>query len=519
MVLFITYFNNTQALLLLLASILLIISLFFQIKNREILAVSFLVLTGICIFSFSALLDPFLNLWDERFHALVAKNLMNHPLKPTLYDNPIVNMAYDSWDKFHIWVHKQPLFLWQIALSFKLFGISEFTLRLPNVILSSFFVLASYRVGKLLVNQRTGFITGILIISTTYITELVAGRQELDHNDLSFMAYISFSIWSYVEYYFSKNKNWIYLIGIFSGLAILCKWLVGLLIYFGWGILRIQQKKLKISENKDLLLSIFIALIIAIPWQILTFIWYPQETIQAYKFNALHFTIPLDGHEGTFWYHFDKFDIIYGALASFLIIPSLYVMYKAIKDKKLFYSLLSMVLVVYIFFSFAVTKMPSFTIVVSIIIFIALASLIDNFFVLLIQYIRAKWLLNFIFILAMLIIVFARIDINSLQDKHTTKNSGNYYTRMLINNKEIFKSLKLPNNTVLFNVKGRHYIEAMFYTGLPAYNFIPSLEQCNDLKTKGCIIAVFQSNNNEIPSYLKNDSTVKILNQQIEGFD
>lgn len=161
---------------------------------------------------------------------------------PTLYDDPIVNMPYDRWDKFHIWLHKQPLFLWQIALSFKLFGISEFSLRLPSVIFGCILVFASYRVGKILVNERTGFLMSILIISSLYNIELIAGQRMLDHNDVSFMVYVSLSIWSLVEYYISKNKIWIYAIGLFSGCAILCKWLVGLLVYFGWIVLKLMGK-------------------------------------------------------------------------------------------------------------------------------------------------------------------------------------------------------------------------------------------------------------------------------------
>ena len=174
-----SYFDDVQVLLLIVASVCFLVSLVFQTKNKTNLAIIFLLFTGIFVFSFSALLDPFLNLWDERFHALVAKNLMSHPLMPTLYDNPVVDISYDRWDRYYIWLHKQPLFLWQIALSFKLFGISEFTLRLPNIILGTILVFISYRSGKLLVNQRTGYISGILMISSIYMLELIAGRQEL----------------------------------------------------------------------------------------------------------------------------------------------------------------------------------------------------------------------------------------------------------------------------------------------------------------------------------------------------
>ena len=126
------------------------------------------------------------------------------------------------------------------------------------------------------------------------------------------------------------------MIGVYSGMAILCKWLVGLLIYFGWFILRVQQNKFKLSFNKDIFASLIITLLIALPWQILTFIWYPAEASLAYKFNTIHFSKALEGHGGTFWYHFDKLNIIYGAIASFLILPAFFSCLKIVEIKKCF---------------------------------------------------------------------------------------------------------------------------------------------------------------------------------------
>ena len=516
---FLTYFDDTQILLLGTAAVCFVVSLFFQTRNKANLAIAFLVLTAIFVFSFSALLDPFLNLWDERFHALVAKNLMNHPLMPTLYDNPVVNMDYDRWDRYYIWLHKQPLFLWQIALSFKLFGVSEFALRLPNIVLGTVLVFGSYRSGKLLVNQRVGYISGVLIITTLYILELIAGRQELEHNDVSFLAYVSLSIWAFIEYQFSGKKYWILLIGLFSGMAILCKWLVGLLIYFGWGVLRLQQKKFKLSYNKDIILSLIITLLIALPWQILTFLWYPTEASNAYKFNTLHLSIPLEGHGGNFWYHFDMFNTIYGSLGLFLIIPAFLVLFKRCKDSVLMYSLLSMVIIVYLFFTLAATKMPSFTIIVSMLIFIAFASLIDYLIDYFNQFIRIAGIRSAVFMLSIITIVILRFDIGSILEKHTLWKEENQHSRMMSHNKQVFQDLNLSAQTVLFNVTGRHYIEAMFYTGLPAYNFIPTFEQYQDMKAKGMDVAIFNANKTEIPDYLTNDTTVIFIDEEIKGYE
>jgi len=517
MPIFTTYFSNIQVFLLTGALAAFFSSIVFHVFGKYNASLLFLLLTAFAVFCFAALLDPFLNLWDERFHALVGKNMMHHPFMPTLYDNPVVNMAYDRWDRYHIWLHKQPLFLWQIALSFRLFGTGEFTLRIPSILLGVVFVYTGYRSGNLLVNKRTGLLTGFFMISTVYFIELIGGGQGLDHNDFSFLVYISLSIWAFIEYFYSGRKFWIFLIGIFSGMAILCKWLVGLLIYFGWSVLKAQQRKNQLSEYSDILVAFIMTLFIAVPWQVFTFVRFPAEALLTYKLNTAHFFRVLDGHSGPFWYHFEIFNTIYGVLSSFLILPGFYFMFRNSRNKQLYYSMVSMVGVVYLFFSFTATRMSAFTTVAALPVFVAFGSLFDAAF----RYFQKKNPGN-IPITLFLFVVFAlfilvRFDVESLQAKHTTWKEGNRWTPALTHNKEVFKSLKLPENTVLFNVKGRHYIEAMFYTGIPSYNFIPTKEQYDDLKAKKRNITLFKTVNGELPDYLKNDPSVMVINQEILG--
>ena len=54
-------------------------------KNNQLnLALILTILGGLILRIYSAS-DLFLHSWDERYHALVAKNLLQHPLLPTLY--------------------------------------------------------------------------------------------------------------------------------------------------------------------------------------------------------------------------------------------------------------------------------------------------------------------------------------------------------------------------------------------------------------------------------------------------
>lgn len=514
-----TYFSDNQIILLAAGICFFLLSLFFHLKEKSKLSIIFLLLSAFFIYCFAAVLDPFLNLWDERFHALVAKNMMDHPIRPTLYDDPVVNMAYDRWDRYHVWLHKQPLFLWQIALSFKLFGVSEFTLRLPSILLGVALVFIGYRSGKLLVNERTGYLTGVLLLSSLYNLELIAGRKELEHNDVAYLVYISLSIWSLIEYHYSKKKYWIYLIGLFAGCAILCKWLVGLLVYFGWFLLKLAERKFRPKEYADLLISVVIAVVVSMPWQIYIMLRFPVESRIAQNYNVQHIFEALDGHTGPWWYHFDRFGILFGKLAPYLILPAFIVLYKRMTDRSTFVPLTGMAIITYLFFSFVKTRMPSFPIITSLLIYVSLAALVDyglNF----INKIKVpEPVKKLVFSVIIIGMFFFRLDIEDIQAKHTLWKKDNTYTRMLSHNRGIFKSLELPENTVIFKVKGQHYIELMFYTGLPSYRFIPSYEQFQEVKQKGRKIAIFKPVEGELPDFIEEDEDVIVLEQQLQGYN
>jgi 4-amino-4-deoxy-L-arabinose transferase len=475
-----------------------------------------LVLAAIFLFSFAATLDPFLNLWDERFHALVAKNLMNHPFLPTLYDNPIVLMEYNIWDRYHIWFHKQPLFLWQISLSFKLFGVSEFSLRIPNIIMGVILTYITYRTGKVLTNYKVGIVAGLLLCTSNYLLELVSGYQGLDHNDFSFLFYVSLSIWAFVEYSHSENRKWLFLIGLFSGFAILCKWLVGLLVYFGWGVIKLRSKKFHIKEYFDLILALIVTIVVAAPWQLYEFIAYPVEAAKEYAFYGAHFREALEGHTGTWLYHFEQIPKIYSVVGAFVLLPSFFLLKRNLKEPKLYLYITSNILVVYVFFSFAQTKMPSFTVIVFMLVIIAIASFLVYIFDKLFH--SAIVLKKISFAISIIVLILLNINIESLQANHTLWKKKYPNREALIQNRKIFKDLKLPKNTAIFNVKGRHYIECMFYTDLPSYNFIPSELQYADLKRKDYKMAIFKSKKLDIPDYLKNDKDVILLDNEILGY-
>src|SRR5688500_11184017 len=105
--------------------------------------------------------DLALHPWDERYHALVAKNLIETPLTPRLYPAPVLPYDYRVWTSNYIWMHKPPLALWLQAASMKAFGVHEFALRLPSVVVSTAAVVVTFYIGAILISPGVGLLAAI----------------------------------------------------------------------------------------------------------------------------------------------------------------------------------------------------------------------------------------------------------------------------------------------------------------------------------------------------------------------
>ena len=130
-----------------------------------------------------------LTFFDEFFHATVARNLLKDPFRFTLYDAPAVEVA-GGWTTAHVWLHKPPLALWQIALSFLALGTTTFALRLPSLLLSAGIAVITYRLAMELFRSRSvGVIAAALCAFNPFIAGSVHGRHFSDHLDVALLFY------------------------------------------------------------------------------------------------------------------------------------------------------------------------------------------------------------------------------------------------------------------------------------------------------------------------------------------
>jgi 4-amino-4-deoxy-L-arabinose transferase-like glycosyltransferase len=255
-------------------------------------------------------LDPFLHDWDERYHALVARNMMQHPFTPMLRVSDALYYNFEQWCCNHIWLHKQPLFLWQMALSMKIFGVSEYAIRYPGVLMGSLGVLMVYRIAFLMAANRTiAFIAGLLACFPYYHLELLAGLYGMDQNDIAFDFYVLCSVWAYAEYNGRKWLRYALLAGLFAGCAILNKWLMGGLVFSTWGVLllcHIRRDSFK-KEALHLLSALLVCVAVALPWQLYILHAFPVEAKYEFALNSRHIFEAVEHHVGDNWYYLDMF--------------------------------------------------------------------------------------------------------------------------------------------------------------------------------------------------------------------
>ena len=434
--------------------------------------------------------DFFLHEWDERFHALVAKNLIHHFFIPTLYDNPILPYDYKNWTGNYIWLHKQPLPLWSMAFCMKLFGVNEIALRLPSMILSTAAIYLTHYIAKYFFDYKIALLSAFFHSIHGLIIEITGGRVPTDHIDIFFLFFIELAICLSIIFVKKEKILWNVFVGIAIGLAILCKWLPALIVLPIWLLILYREKRF---SNKTIAINLFFIAISCIasflPWQIYIFSNFPSEAKWEQLYNFKHFSETLGENGGAWYYYLDKIRIIYSELVYIPLLGFCYFLFK--KKNFSFYIIAIWVFIPLIFFSFVETKMQGYILFTSPAIFI----IYSWFFWFCYENkskSKYKFLVNIFLVLLMLLPIRYTIErIKPFEKGNRNPDWVKSLQKVKINN--------TGQNGVLFGTS--KYIEAMFYTDFTAYEKQPTEEEINFLKEKG--YSIFVCTNDSIQSFEK----------------
>jgi len=165
---------------------------------------------------------------------------------------------------------KPALFYWLQAGSIRLFGLSEWAVRLPNLLLGLIGCLAIYATARVLFNRQSGWLAS-MVLSTSILYFAMAHTITLD---MAISVFITLCLSAFilaVDMPDSARRNMLlWSAYAFAALAVLTKGLVGILlpaaIIGSWILLCNQWQKLR---QIRLFSGALVFLIIAAPWHIL----------------------------------------------------------------------------------------------------------------------------------------------------------------------------------------------------------------------------------------------------------
>lgn len=462
-------------------------------NTQNSIIISMILLLGFFLRLYSSL-DFYLHDWDECYHALVSKNLMTNFFKPVLYSNPIFEYDYKSWTSNHIWLHKQPMALWMISISFKLFGVNEIALRFPSLLSSICCIYIIYKLAKECYSNRVALIAAFLFSTNGLIIELASGRTTTDHVDTLFLFFILSAV--YLTLLYSKNRDlkYLILIGILTGLAILTKWLPALIILPIWFYISYSKNIFKETMVHFFILCVVIV-IIAIPWQIYIFQYYPLEASWEFKYNTKHFFEVIELHDGNMFYYLNKIRINYGEL---IYLPLGWFFYKLIRQRytKFEFFLFIWFLIPFLFFSIAKTKMPAYILFISPVLFIISGALYEKMYY---DSKFKKWSKIYLILIILISLRYCSERVKPFSNKNRNPKWVKELKRM---------KLQYENDSKIVFFNFHKPIDAMFYTDICTYDFVPSQFQIDSLSRNG--FTVLFNNPEKKYSLIKNVTFLEI---------
>lgn len=250
---------------------------------------------------------------DEVFHAIVARNFLKHPLTPTLVDRPFLKYDQNDWLSNHVWLHKPPMAMWQIAVSFWIVGVSTLALRLPSAILSTLAAGLTYLIGCRLLDRKAAMIAAALQAFNPVILMLVHGYVFSDHVDISLLFWTELAIYFLVRATKSMTRWDLILCGIAQGLAFLSKTYPALIVM----ILAIASWR-KLGWKGVGMIALGTAATIA-PWLTWTAIRFPHQFVHENLEILHHLNQNVENWAGpwdlvVFYYWISVFHVYYPAI-------------------------------------------------------------------------------------------------------------------------------------------------------------------------------------------------------------
>jgi 4-amino-4-deoxy-L-arabinose transferase-like glycosyltransferase len=235
-----------------------------------------------------------IRLWDE-------SRLANNAIE-MYQDGDILVKKYNG--KPEEWSTKPPLMVWFQVLSFKLFGINEFSLRLPSAIAGTLTSLLLLLFSIKILGTRTlGIFAFLILISSSgYIGYHVCRTGDNDALLILFTTIGTLSLFSHTE---TNNNKYLYIGLISFAFGILTKsiaalfFIPGIVLYY-----LICKKFISTLKNKHFYFSLILFITLPFSFYIIRNILTPGYLKSVLENEVLRFGEVANTHSGPFYMYF-----------------------------------------------------------------------------------------------------------------------------------------------------------------------------------------------------------------------
>jgi len=252
---------------------------------------------------------------------------------------------------------KPPLFYWLAAGLSKLIGFNEWAMRFWAALCGVLTVLTTYALGKKFYNERTGFLSGIIVM--TAFQFLVQSR--IAELDIVLTLFMTLSLYFWYNWYSAGNKRSLLIAFIPLGLGMLIKGLLAVALpACAVFLFLLFKKELKKFLDIRFLLGFLVILVIGLPWYIAEYLVHGKVFLDfAFGFLFLsRFQGAVSGHAGPWYYYFFALLLGFAPWSQFIPLG----LWQFFKNRKTDPALLSLCFIIpaFIVFSIAQTKIPNY---------------------------------------------------------------------------------------------------------------------------------------------------------------
>ena len=341
-------------------------------RDRVRRALAWLALAALCL-RVPPAAHFYLSEWDERYHALVARNAVERGWAPLLVAEPLAEPRPDDWRHAHVWLHKPPLATWLMAGSLALFGPSEPALRVPSALASILLVLAVFALARRFLSPDGALAAAAFCAWNARLIQLGAGARATDHVDLLFVVAVALGALAAFRASELRSAGRIALVGVATAAAYYTKEtpsVVILAVFFFALCARGASWRARVAAPAA---SLGVALCLVLPWQLYVARAFPEVAAVARARGARYFLNVVDHQGGPWYYHLANLPLDFGWLAP---VALAWLGWQAWRARPELRPLGYWLALVYGIFTLAATKMQSYVLIAAPVVFVALGGFV-----------------------------------------------------------------------------------------------------------------------------------------------